>query len=153
MASLQEQSPRTSERGSDAYIDYLCGKMVDLDPERIVGFVRQFCREIVVRPLLISGMLTTMPPKPGVPLERAFGILVDVGLESNREIAVTLCHELLHIVLLVLALPAEEHDEAMIERSARALADRFPEVARYFEEAAPGLALSFPLRLQAVSTR
>lgn len=74
------------------------------------------------QPLLVDG---------GVGLDQDGRIVIYVDSEqSDEELAVTLWHEAVHLLMLAAGVPASNHNEERIERAARKLAEACPEIVK-----------------------
>ena len=112
--------------------------------EHLHGFIPEYCREIVVHPLLGGGLLTILRDPKLVQGNRVFAIyfnsyepLYSSHRRSMLEFRVTAWHELIHIMLYVVGY--QEHNENKIENAAWHLAYRYPQVLDVLEEFFPGL--------------
>lgn len=112
--------------------------------EHLYGFIPEYCREVVVHPLLGGGLITILRDQKLVQGNRVFAIYFDSFLAKNMshrrmmlDYRVTAWHELIHIMLYVVGYP--EHNENKIENVAWHLAYRYPQVLNLFEEFFPGL--------------
>lgn len=76
--------------------------------------------QVIRRPLLVKGMLGTAPGRSAV-------ILVGEG-QSRPEEAVTLWHELIHLLKMA---GGDDQDEEMIEQAAKHLATLYPEIRKW----------------------
>jgi hypothetical protein len=122
---------------SPVFLDYVLRKLGDVRYASIEPFIREYVEGVVVRPLLMSGMLTVRKDAPPS-ARRVYLILVDKGM-SAEETCITLFHELIHIMLLIAGVDESAHDENEIDRWAKRLAGTFPTVTQLFERVFPGV--------------
>jgi len=111
---------------SSLMADRVLAKIESLDPARLRPFMQHYVEDVVVRPLLVSGMYATSKnPSPNTP-ERIYLLLVDKD-QSPVERLKTVLHEAIHVQLLIAGIDEHFHDEVKVEACAERLANRLPE--------------------------
>lgn len=126
--------------------DWTYYKLERVEIEHMREFIETYVCGFACRPILSCACISIINLLELWGASRIFRIWINNLNDrlSNYQIRVSLWHELIHIHLYVIG--EENHDEKMIERTAKRLARRLPQIIQIFEEVFPELSLQSPLK-------